>query len=117
MIKKLGAGMLLAGVLAVGVAHADGGWRGGDGGWRGGEGGDGGAWGMGAALVGGLVGGMMAQQAPVYAAPPVAMMPPPVYAAPQPAYGYPAPGYMPQPAYVQPAYPAPYYGGGEGDDD
>jgi hypothetical protein len=112
MKKSMGA-LFMVGMLAMANAHADG-WRGGEG-WRGrgwgGEGDGGGAWGMGAALVGGLVGGMMAQQAPVYAAPPMIMAPPPAYAVPQPAYAYPAP------AYAQPVYPAPYYGGGEGDDD
>lgn len=120
MLRKWSGGCLLAMMLVVGTAHADGGWRGGDGGgWRGGEGEGGGAWGMGSALVGGLVGGMMAQQGPMYGAPPMVVAPPPVYVAPQPAYAYPAQGYAqpgyPAPMYAQPVYPAPYYGGGDDD--
>ncbi len=113
-MKKILAVLLIG--LSVNVAHADG-WRGGERwgageGWRGGEGwggGDGMGWAIGSALVGGVIGGMMAQQGPVYAQP-APMMAPPVYMPPQPAYAYP-------PAYVQPVYPAPYYYGRQGWDD
>ncbi len=115
-MKKIIA-LLLVG-LTINVAYADG-WRGGGRwgggeGWRGGEG-DGMGWAIGSALVGGVVGAMMANQGPTYVQPAPVMAypgyPPPVYGYPQPVYGY------PQPVYGQPMYPAPYYYGGRGWDD
>lgn len=104
-MKKPLIGVLL--MLAATMAHADG-WRGGDGGWRGGDGGyEGDGIGMGSALIGGVIGGLVASQGPAYVQP----MPAPGYAIPYPAYG----------GYVQPApyYAAPEYGGygGDGGDD
>lgn len=114
-MKKLLTALLL--MFACNLVFADG-WHGGEGwrgGWGGGEGwrgeGDGAGWAIGSALVGGVLGGMMAQQAPIYAAPAPMMAPPAYMPAPAPAYVY------PQPAYVQPVYPAPYYGRQEWDDD
>ena len=91
-------------------------------GWRH-DGGDRGAWIIGSALLGGLIGGMMVQQgyvppAPVIVAPPPAPVPvQPAYMYPNPAYVYPQPSYVPQPLYVQPYLaPYPYYGRDDDDD-
>ena len=110
MKKPLIVAMLM---LAMTMAHADG-WRGGDGGgWRGGgeggwQGGDGGGIGLGSALIGGVIGGLVANQGPAYVQP----MPAPVYAAPYPAYG----GYVQTPYYPAPAYGGYGYGGGDDDE-
>ncbi len=90
------------------------------------EGGDRVAWVAGSALLGGLIGGMIAQQGylqpgPVIVAPPPVPVPvQPAYVYPSPTYAYPQAGYaVPQPLYVQPAYPAPYpyYRSDDDDDD
>jgi hypothetical protein len=107
MKSLLIAAPVAAGLLAAPAAHAD--WRHhGGGGWGGparhydhGHGGGispaaGALIGLG---VGALIGGVIASQTPVYAAPPVAYAPPPAYYPPAPAYYAPAPAYAPYGGY------------------
>jgi len=112
MKSLLIAAPVAAGLLAAPAAHAD--WRHRGGGWGGHErhydrGHGGGISPAAGALiglgVGALIGGVIASQTPVYAAPPVAYAPPPAYYPPAPAY------YAPQPTYYAPAPVYAPYGG------
>lgn len=113
MVAFLGAAINAA---VIPAAHADGGdWGGGDNPIAQ----------IGGAVLGGMIGGVLAQAAP-YVAGPAYAAPPPAYVVPAaPAYGYqpapyPAPpAYPAYPAYQQPGYAAPYpvyRGDGEGED-
>ncbi len=106
-MKKFLALAILGLVITGAQAHDhDGGgrWQG-EGHWRGGDDGRGG-WGLGPALLAGVIGGVLVQQGMAYAppppvyAPPVALPPPYPYGYAYPrAYGYPAGSVYGQPMY------------------
>lgn len=104
-------------VISAAQAHEHGDRR-----WYGGhEVGEDGGWVVGAVILGGILGAMAAQQAPVYVRPAPLVVQPPTVVVPQPTYIYPAqPTYVypAAPTYVQPAYTVPYpYGARDDDDD